>query len=410
MNILLINQPIGNRGDESAHRSLMKSLNRLFPNANITVLFFIRSMDQILPIMEINTTNKYINVTRKHNFKILNFIQFAVKLNITKIIAYLHPIMRELIPYYKKADIVICAPGGICLGGFQNWNHLFMLLLAKDFKKKLVYYSRSFGPFPDKTVNNRIFKKRSLTMLHYFDFLSIRDIETKKLADELNIKYISSIDTAFLDVPQTAIPKEIIKEIGTSNYIVFVPNSLTWHYFFKNIPQDVIDSFYIEIIKRCRKIYPDSKIVMLPQLFYAGNNSDYQYFLKIKKQSEIDNMYVVNDTFSSNIQQSIIQNSKCIIGARYHSIVFAINNNVPFIALGYEHKINGLLESLNKSDRMVDITNIFVDSTKTDKIICQIEKLLNTLKKDSLAQAKAHTIANDCLTKLYFRYKDIYNV
>lgn len=49
---------------------------------------------------------------------------------------------------YKESDVVLCAPGGICMGGFQNWWHLFMLQLAKYIGKPLVYYGRSFGPFP----------------------------------------------------------------------------------------------------------------------------------------------------------------------------------------------------------------------------------------------------------------------
>ena len=40
MNILVINQPIGNRGDESAHRALMRSLTNKYPNHNFSIAFF----------------------------------------------------------------------------------------------------------------------------------------------------------------------------------------------------------------------------------------------------------------------------------------------------------------------------------------------------------------------------------
>lgn len=58
----------------------------------------------------------------------------------------------------QKADLIICAPGGICMGGFQDWNHLFYLQLAKYARKPLAYYGRSFGPFPITTKSNRDFK------------------------------------------------------------------------------------------------------------------------------------------------------------------------------------------------------------------------------------------------------------
>lgn len=35
--ILIINQPMGNRGDESAHRALVRSLNRTLPDVNVTI-------------------------------------------------------------------------------------------------------------------------------------------------------------------------------------------------------------------------------------------------------------------------------------------------------------------------------------------------------------------------------------
>ena len=44
------------------------------------------------------------------------------------------------------------------------------------------------------------------------------------------------------------------------------------------------------------------------------------------------------------------------MGARYHSVVFAVNNDVPFVALSYEHKMSGLAEALGLSGQVVDIT------------------------------------------------------
>lgn len=69
---------------------------------------------------------------------------------------------------------------------------------------------------------------------------------------------------------------------------------------------------------------------------------------------------VIDDIYSSDIQQTIIAYSQLVVGARYHSVVFSLNNAVPFIALSYEHKISGLLETLDKVDCMVDIQNFIL--------------------------------------------------
>ena len=39
MNILIVNQPLNNRGDESAHRALVRSIIKYIPNVNVRVLF-----------------------------------------------------------------------------------------------------------------------------------------------------------------------------------------------------------------------------------------------------------------------------------------------------------------------------------------------------------------------------------
>ena len=38
MKILLLNQPVYNRGDEAAHRSLIRTLNKNVPNASVMIL------------------------------------------------------------------------------------------------------------------------------------------------------------------------------------------------------------------------------------------------------------------------------------------------------------------------------------------------------------------------------------
>ena len=47
MNILIINQPLNNRGDESAHKALVRSLLDRIPQAKMTVLWVGASQDSI---------------------------------------------------------------------------------------------------------------------------------------------------------------------------------------------------------------------------------------------------------------------------------------------------------------------------------------------------------------------------
>ena len=66
MNILIINQPLHNRGDESAHKGLVRSLLTAVPDIRIDVVIF---NDDDETIRQFDVHNKNVNY---HNFKPLS--------------------------------------------------------------------------------------------------------------------------------------------------------------------------------------------------------------------------------------------------------------------------------------------------------------------------------------------------
>ena len=399
MNLLIINQPLNNRGDESAHKALVRSLHKSIPDATITVLF-VNANGNSIDQFNVHLGNvDYVNISSLKYYG--HFMLLGLRYNLY-FLWYFHPTIRKISKYYKAADWVICAPGGICMGGFQNWAHLFFLQLARFYHKKLIYYGRSFGPFPIATYKNRIFKRLSVGLLKYISFLSIRDSKTEILARQLGISYTKTLDTAFLDNPSVELPKEL-QSITQKKFMVFVPNLLIWHYKYKNqISKNNVITFYHEIVNLINEKYPQYNIVMLPQTFNFGTylGDDVNFFKELALSINDSRIIVVDDIYSSDVQQVVISKSQFLIGARYHSVVFAINNNIPFVALSYEHKIAGMLCSLDKEESMVDITNISNDKSENQKIIDKIEEKILLLASDRTAQIRAKKIASECFNKL----------
>lgn len=379
MNILIINQPLNNRGDESAHKALVRRLIKEYPNCEIDVLFEkSANLDSIRQFSVEAPNIHYIQFSAAINKGFKKISEFGVKYNI-HILWFLHPGIRKWLRYFRNTDFVICAPGGINMGGFQSWYHLFNLYCAKLFNKPIAYYGRSIGPFPTQTADNRRFKKVSMELLQYFKYISLRDKKSEQEADKLGISYTSVVDTAFLDSPHCKIPQAIKDKIGEVPNFVFVPNLLIWHFAYKNkATKDEVIQFYIRLLKIVFEKYPNHKAVMLPQTFnyksYLGDDVD--FMRDIAKNFSAKQTVVIDDIYSSDIQQTIISKSAFVIGARYHSVVFAINNAVPFIALSYEHKMEGLLETLNMKEAMVDIRNIFNGENYQENIISQIKNML----------------------------------
>ena len=401
MNILLINQPLNNRGDESAHKALVRRLVQSFPEVKISVLFVDGNSDSIRQFSVIHKNVQYINVRPSKGYK---WIGLPALHNNLYWLWQIQPTTRKLLKLYKKSDWVINAPGGICMGGFQNWNHLFFLKIAQYLKKPILYYGRSFGPFPVKTKSNRKFKEISISLLNYFSFLSIRDAESEKLAKQLKLEYIKTVDTAFLDNPHVSIPREIKDIIGNTPFVVFVPNLLIWHYAFKTtVKRERVLKFFEGVYREIIKKYPNHKIVMLPQTFNGGNDisDDIYFFRELKKHLNADNIFVLDDHYSSDVQQSIIGKADLMVGARYHSIVFAINNATPFVALSYEHKIRGLLETLGMTANMIEITPDFLNSDEEImESYKEISDILYAIKSIDDVSQKAKTIAERSFSEL----------
>lgn len=400
MKILIINQPAFNRGDESAHKGLVRTLLKRLPNADIKVLSSSYVQESVRQYAVRDNRVEYI-IDPCDFYNPSDYLWHGVDVAKYGLMKY-RPSIHKYKSIYGWADLVLCAPGGICMGGFQDWNHLMHLKMAQVFHKPLAYYGRSFGPFPTATESNCLFKKVSLEMLHYFSFLSIRDHKTEQLADKLGIPYISTVDSAFLDAPKVEIPYELQSMIGGKPYMVFVPNYLLWHYAYKGrISHETVINFYSKVMDEIWQDNPDMNILMLPQLFCGQNYAlkDIQLFRDLAKAKKDNRIIITADCYSSDIQQTLISKAKYVIGARYHSIVFALNQGVPCIALSYEHKMAGLLETLGKSEWCIDFYKTLDSVENQEKCLQEIRKLIPTLRPDVEAQKKAKQIANTCMDK-----------
>ena len=379
MNIAIINQPLANRGDEAAHKAFVRQLSKAFPESSIDVLFMqLRKEIPLIDSIRVETGNvRYRNIprmrlewrTQKYAF-LLHMLPLSL----------LHPALRKFRKVLKSYDVVICAPGGICMGGFMSWDHIWELETARRLGKPVFYWGRSIGPFTDEDCAHSVFKKESSSLLSYFSFLSLRDDVSVRIAEEFGVHPVPVVDSAFLETPDAVIPEAVQSQLE-ERYVVFVPNALTWHYRYRNVPQDRIDRFHLDVMEFLSEKYPGHTIVMLPQTYRSLIN-DYGYFRRLAERAAGKPVLVIDEDQSSDVQQKIIAGARMVIGERYHSVVFAINNRTPFVSLSYEHKMTGLLEKLGLTERSVDVQGIFADESGE---LCRraLEQVRSLLEQDA---------------------------
>lgn len=410
MRFLLINQPMFNRGDESAHKALVYALLQHFPDCTVEVLFADRPQEAVDECRVNDTRVTYTNLAidrRYYKTYIWNLKHWL------RILWYFNPTVRKIVRHYRQADWIISSPGDRSLGSRYDWDHLFFVSLAEYAGCKVAYYGRSIGPFPEDSPLHVRFNFLARRALRKSRFVSLRDRESAAIAAELGIRYLPTLDTAFLYTPLVQMPSDIRERTG-DKYIVLVPTFLKWSRKDSGSSCPVrmqVRLFYSEVCRRILEMFPDHKVVMLPQLFSTGDVStgDYAFFKEIASDVADNRVEVLPDTLISEFHQTVIAGSKCVLGARYHSIVFAINNNVPFVALNYEDRILGMLESLGKQDRCVDITMALDDRSlafESQVALARIMEKMKSLQPDEGARIMAKAKTSECFEKFAVTVKD----
>ncbi len=346
--ILIINQAVHNHGDEAAHRGLVRNLSRL-GDVQIRVLFCFRGdvsdLEKRNFIPENVSCVEHVHLRSARRITAFSKYSMLLPAGWAWWICRFHKTLSVVEKLIEESDVVISAPGGPDIGIYKNWINLWRIRAALARKKTTAIYSPSIGPWPTRGFWGRLFTFRAKQILRKVHFFSLRDAQSQQQAEDDRIPFHAAIDTAFAD--QWVDGVEPVEMQGINKpYIVFVPNELTrWHFEFQKYSRDQLMAVYRELLEKL--LAKGLHVVMLPQLFGTGNDSD--YFHELARGLPETEITIIPDHYNADAQQAIIRRARFVVGARYHSIIFSINAAVPLISLTYEHKMSGTLALLGLS-------------------------------------------------------------
>ena len=389
MKILIINQHSQNHGDEAAGRALVRKLLAA-GYSDITVSYNTQCCDDAVFFIHEAGVKQF-----KKNFYprgIGHVLRLSLKRPnfLTRFLVFLYRRIREDRRLIRNADVIINAPGGINMGAYRDNLYLWRLKTALELKKHVIMYSSSIGPFDMEEY----FVNISRDILQKVDFLSLRDAQSCRYAEEMGRKAVPSIDTAFLMKPSAVLPPEL--QLPPS-YVVVVPHQLyAWHPRYLNMDRAALDDFYKKLLEKFAG--QGVHLVLLPQIFANPQVDDEKYFKSLA--AGVPNVQVIPTRYNSDIQQKIIQGADFLIGARYHSTVFAVNNEVPFYSLSYEHKMVNMLETIGLKDCCMPITDAIASPGAADAIYAKYQKRSEQQTAVSQASAVARGMAADTFEKM----------
>ncbi len=382
VNIVITNSHSDNRGDEAAQRAMISTLGKLMPSAKFTV---VTAAPRGLDLQEGVDIFKFTTFSRQFPFVSLPFVFLWLFFKLLGI---------ELSSFFPKfgvfkalkgtsdADIIISAPGGPYFGDIYKAHeisgHLLNIFLAKLFKKSVIIYGPSMGPFK---IRWRNVLRRYL--LNKVEIITLRDPVSGGYLSDLNLTkpvvYVTA-DSAFQDginidgakIDDIMASEGLIEAAGHGKgrkaLIGITPAGIHCNYRDCAEPEKE-QGRYNELVARAIDYMIekfDATVVFVPQLY--GRSNDRPLIERIIELVGAKNsVRVLSKKWNSEIQQAIISRMDMVVGNRYHSVIFALKSAVPTVCIAYEHKSVGVMKAVGMEKYLIDIKELTYEEL-VDKI------------------------------------------
>lgn len=374
-----------NKGDAGILLATIDVLKKVYKDAEFSILSFAPDTDRIKYSTDKSIKEVESNILNPHPYKhtkigrilaigklFFKMLQMQIGLKLFRKNTIKKNKSLELL---ENADIIVVCGGGF-LGGkkLDSLMHIYQIYVDTLFKKPVYVMGNSIEP-----ISNKVVKKYTEGVLKRVDYIFARE----KITEEYLKKILPF--NKFCRIPDMAFSLEdkeyefdYMDKLKKENDIIIGITVRNWNFpnvkdknkAKENYLKAVADSMDF-IIEKYNSVF-----VFVPQVIVEFGD-DTETAKEIKKIMKNSNKFVIrNDDYSP--YEIKVMASKCdyFIGTRMHSNIFATSMKIPTTAIAYEKKTNGIMETVNMSDYVVEI-----DTITKEELINTIEKMINNRKE-----------------------------
>ncbi len=369
--ILFINTNCSwNKGSAAQMISTMKILEKFIPNPKFTLLSYCRELDikyagkSNLRIVGYPTRKSHKAAQFFYHSTIAFFrcLLYKILLNVgIKIPAIIE---ERYLKDYCNTDIVVDLSGDSfsdSKGGKSIINST-ILLIALLFKKPIVLFSQSIGPFKKWILPLPKF------VLNHVDLIIAREEITKHYLESIGIKkgiHVTS-DCAFVLEPCT---REHVEEILLEENIYEIGRYLVG--ISVNAMLDDKDSKYVNIMAQITDYLIQRKrahVIFVPHSLSPNEGEiDDDRFVSEKICRLVRNKQKVNlikGDYTPEELKGLIGLCDVFIGGRMHANIAALSSCIPVIATAWSHKYHGIMQALGQERYVCDFKSMIVEDLK----------------------------------------------
>ena len=305
-------------------------------------------------------------------------------------------IREEVLPEIERLDLFILGGGGILFDA-EAKIYLREVELAQEKGVPVMTYAVGAGPLDDPTAQELV-----RDTLNNANVVTVRDRGDKKLLEEIGIKreIIITADPALLLKPEP-LPRDVLKQEHMDGEHRLVGMSVREP---GVAAPDIDENFYHGLLANAADFMIDrfgADVVFVPM---EGRQLDVQHSHAVMAQMlRPQRAWVLKETYTPGQLLTLMKYFDFAVGMRLHFLIFAVLQEVPFVALPYSDKVSGLLDDLHLSMPPMELVNAgqllaYIDKSwdKRTSLKKKIKRYLPTLKKRALGTNK---MAVDLLTK-----------
>jgi len=234
----------------------------------------------------------------------------------------------QILAALAEADLFISGGGSLLqdiTGSFSVPYYLGLAWLAKMQGTKTVYYAQGAGP-----LNKSWSRKLTALSLNRFELLGVRDQGSKDLLQNIGVKneIELTVDPVFALYDPLNNNRQQIKgkiEVGIS--------VRPWSVDYLSELAAALNQFAVD---------KNIKFILFPM--HQGSDDQISQELKNKLEAEAE---ISELPLQPKRALNAFSQLDLFVGVRLHSLIFALLNQVPLLALSYDPKIEGLLAELD---------------------------------------------------------------
>jgi len=384
MNILLINvHSSDNAGDAALTRVTIQQIHQHFPNCNLTI-----AIDDIESHTgEEKAVGSFYGFVKRDDgmgesgWRLFNLF-WLIPASLLPLISYklfgrtalptTSRYLQNLLQSYFKADLIVSKPGGFLYSsgrGITLMISLYTLAYALLAGKPLYIFPQSIGPF-----------KRNLEcelvrwVLSNARVVMVREQISFRQLQECNLSHprcwiIPDPAFAFQAAPVRD-GEAWLRSVGidpSTDKPLLGMTVINWEA--QNTRYDRQREYEAACASAAQTFIErhGGKVILFPQVCGPSASQDDRIparRIAARLQNLHDSVLMVEERLPPDLLKSIYGLMDIFIGTRMHSNIFALSQKVPVIAIGYQHKTEGIIQMLKLDRWIIDIQHISVDILK----------------------------------------------